>query len=83
MCGECDKLFTNLASLSTHMYDHMKKRFKCKVCERGFYFEGQLKQHKIVHCKEGKGTFKCMTTKWGLSCAYQISQEKGLELSAL
>ena len=63
MCSDCDKVFSNPASLSVHMYDHMDQRFKCDTCGRGFHFAGQLTQHKVVHRKEGKGTFQCMTSK--------------------
>ena len=65
MCSNCDKVFNNPASLSIHMYDHMEHRFKCDTCEQGFYFAGQLTQHKAVHRKEGKGTFQCMTSNCG------------------
>ena len=65
ICSDCDKVFTNPASLSIHMYDHMDKRFVCEFCNRGFHFQGQLTQHKVVHRKEGKGTFQCMTAKCG------------------
>ena len=65
MCSNCDKVFNNPASLSIHMYDHMEHRFKCDICEQGFYFAGQLTQHKAVHRKEGKGTFQCMTSNCG------------------
>ena len=63
MCSVCDKVFTNPASLSIHMYEHMEPRFTCEICEKGFHFAGQLTQHKAVHRKEGKGTFKCMHSK--------------------
>ena len=63
MCSICDKVFTNPASLSVHMYEHMEPRFMCEICEKGFHFAGQLTQHKAVHRKEGKGTFKCMHCK--------------------
>ena len=65
MCSNCDKVFNNPASLSVHMYDHMEHQFKCDSCEQGFYFAGQLTQHKAVHRKEGKGTFQCMTSNCG------------------
>ena len=65
MCSKCDKVFTNPASLSVHMYDHMEHRFKCDNCEQGFHFAGQLTQHKAVHRKVGKGTFQCMTSNCG------------------
>ena len=32
MCSDCDKVFSNPASLSVHMYDHMDHRFKCDIC---------------------------------------------------
>ena len=65
MCSKCDKLFTNPASLSVHMYDHMEPRFSCETCNKVFHFQGQLKQHKILHRKEGRGTFQCMSFKCG------------------
>ena len=65
MCDKCDKVFSNPASMSVHAYDHMEHHFKCDVCDRGFHFQGQLTQHKVLHRKEGKGTFQCMTAKCG------------------
>ena len=65
MCDKCDKVFNNPASLSVHAYDHMEHRFKCDVCDRGFHFQGQLTQHKVLHRKEGKGTFQCMSARCG------------------
>ena len=65
MCSKCDKLFNNPASFSVHMYDHMEHCFRCKICNRGFHFQGQLKQQKVLHRKEGQGTFQCMSSKCG------------------
>ena len=45
------------------MYDHEEHRYKCEVCNKGYHFKGQLKQHKADHNKTP--SFQCMRAECG------------------
>ena len=63
MCEKCSRLFNTPSSLSLHMYDHEEHRYKCEVCNKGYHFKGQLKQHKADHNKTP--SFQCMRVDCG------------------
>ena len=58
ICRICGKSFTLASSLTRHMYDHDKCRYKCDVCNYSSHFESELKAHRIVHRKNP--AFQCM-----------------------
>ncbi|XP_045189991.2 zinc finger protein 583-like [Mercenaria mercenaria] len=50
-CDVCGKYYKYTHQLSSHkkMFHSKLKRFFCKVCNKGFYFEGKLKDHMNIH----------------------------------
>ncbi|KAJ8670392.1 hypothetical protein QAD02_001651 [Eretmocerus hayati] len=59
--GECDRSFSKLSDLKTHLLSHIGIRpFKCDHdgCSWAFYTEFKLKRHKETHLK--KKDFKCL-----------------------
>ena len=59
-CINCDKNFTVIACLKSHIESvHKgKKSFKCNFCDRNFTQKGSLGRH-ISSVHEGKSAFKC------------------------
>lgn len=49
-CTHCDKVFSSMKSLSTHVWYHnQEKRFICKVCNRAFKYATDLNRHVMTH----------------------------------
>ncbi len=51
-CKICDKRFTRLSSLQTHMYSHTgEKPYACETegCVRHFFVVSNLRRHRKVH----------------------------------
>ena len=65
MCGICGRTFVLSASLTQHMYDHQKLKYKCEHCPEAFYFESELTSHKIKHRNKNAPSFQCMKAKCG------------------
>ena len=61
-CTVCKKAFNNQRTLTKHMYEHSVKKFVCKLCGSKFYFESQLKTHRLTHRKANE---RCMFHKCG------------------
>ena len=61
-CTVCRKAFNNPRTLTKHMYEHSVKKFVCKRCGSKFYFESQLKTHRLTHRKANQ---RCMYHKCG------------------
>ena len=61
-CTVCKKAFNNQRTLTKHMYEHSVKKFVCKRCGKKFYFESQLKTHRLTHRKANQ---RCMFHKCG------------------
>ena len=61
-CTVCKKAFNNQRTQTKHMYEHNVKKFVCKRCGSKFYFESQLKTHRLTHRKANQ---KCMFHKCG------------------
>ena len=61
-CKICNKAFNNPRTREKHMYEHCEKKFSCKRCGAKFFFESQLKTHKLTHRKANQ---RCMYHKCG------------------
>ena len=44
-------VFLTPSSYARHRYNHEEPRHPCPDCDKSFYFEGQLKQHRTTHLK--------------------------------
>ncbi|XP_063694951.1 zinc finger protein 239-like [Bolinopsis microptera] len=73
-CTECGKTFTQLSNVLQHNRDvHIKdKRFKCKLCEKGFSRLETLQCHIRVHT--GERIYKCEV------CQKSFSQRANLKV---
>ena len=61
-CKICNKAFNNQRTREKHMYEHGEKKFLCKRCGAKFFFESQLKTHRLTHRKANQ---RCMYPKCG------------------
>ncbi len=68
-CTSCDKSFSLLPSLRTHMHMHTG-RYQCSNCDRRFATATKLKAHMFIHtgerpfkCDECDRSFKCSTDR--------------------
>ena len=58
-CEVCGKVFSCYKHLRVHKYKHLKeKSFKCKKCDKTFYFKSYLLKHEETH---GERLWKCET----------------------
>lgn len=63
-CNECGKILPNPESLWNHVREVHVERFKCHLCDKGFYRKMKFKEHMAnVHTKEF--LFKCKVVGCG------------------
>lgn len=49
-CGECDRVYLNIADYEKHIITHTKNRpFACSYCEKSFAFKQGLERHEVSH----------------------------------
>ena len=62
-CDLCLEYFDTLATMLQHKYKHYEFMFECKVCDHGFQFLSQLREHMRVH--QSQGDWVCFKPKCG------------------
>ena len=51
----CQEYFDTPAAMLWHKYKHYNYMYECKICDKGFQFESQKREHMQVHQSQGIG----------------------------
>ena len=62
-CPYCTRTFISPRTLARHLYAHKEIMYECKICEKGFNFQSQLRAHNRKH--SGDTGFVCMKSGCG------------------
>ena len=71
-CDLCQEHFDTPAAMLWHKYKHYKYMYECKICDKGFQFESQKREHMRVH--QTQGDWVCFKPK----CGKQFKRESEL-----
>ena len=64
-CDLCQEHFDTPTAMLRHKYKHYEYMYKCKICDKGFQFESQKREHMRVHQTQGDWVcFKPKCGKW-------------------
>ena len=64
-CDLCQEHFDTPAAMLWHKYKHYEYMYECKICDKGFQFESQKREHMRVHQTQGDWVcFKPKCGKW-------------------
>ena len=73
-CDLCQEHFDTPAAMLQHKYKHYDYMYKCKICDKGFQFESQKREHMRVH--QTQGDWVCFKPK----CGKQFKRESELKV---
>ena len=62
-CDLCQEHFDTPAAMLWHKYKHYDYMYECKICDKGFQFESQKREHMRLH--QTQGDWVCFKPKCG------------------
>ena len=73
-CNLCQEHFDTPVAMLRHKYKHYEYMYECKICDKGFQFESQKREHMRVH--QTQGDWVCFKPK----CGKQFKRESKLNM---